>query len=176
MADPPSNRTRRCVDPRRDLPSVNISRSKAFRPASSARNGLRDSLFLSVILGLSVVLYAGRLGFYADDWKFLETLTFSTDQSLPGLFRTFYTESETVWMRPVQAIEQAILYWFFGLRPLGYHLVNSTVLLSGVLLFYWVLRELNCERWLALSLPAVYGLLPHYSTDRVWMATFMATL
>src|SRR5437867_3110242 len=125
-----------------------------FQAALATDGVLSDSLFLFLIVSLSVVLYVGHLGFYSDDWSFLETLSFSNDQSLPGLFKTFFTRHHTVWTRPVQGIYQALLYWLFGFHPLAYHLVNSAVLLSGILLFYWVLRELCCSRYLAVSLPA----------------------
>jgi hypothetical protein len=46
----------------------------------------------------------------------------------------------------------------------------------GVLAFYWVLRELKQSRSLAVALPLVFGMLPHYSTDRFWYAASQANL
>ena len=45
-----------------------------------------------------------------------------------------------------------------------------------VLLFYLCLRELRLPRLAVLTVPLVYGLLPHYSTDRFWIATFTTTV
>ncbi|MBE9127586.1 MULTISPECIES: hypothetical protein [unclassified Coleofasciculus] len=135
---------------------------------------LQDFLFLSLVVVFSLILYVWHLGFYSDDWSFLGYFSLSQDQSLIGLFRSVY--SPHVQMRPVQILYLAGLYWLFGSHPLGYHLVNAAVLLSGILLFYLVLRELGQSRLLALTVPVVYALLPHYSTNRFWVASFQITL
>jgi hypothetical protein len=136
---------------------------------------VQDCLFLSLVVLLSLILYVQSLGFYSDDWSFFGYLSTSADQSPIGLFQTLY-DFANIKSRPVQALYLAGLYWLFGLHPLGYHLVNAGVLLSGVVLFYLVLRELNQGRVLTLTGSLVYGLLPHYSTDRFWYAAFVANL
>jgi hypothetical protein len=138
--------------------------------------GVQDSLFISFVVLLSVILYVPALGFYSDDWGGLGHLSRLEDRSLLGLIRSYYLESPNLWPRPVQAIYMVVLYWLFGLHPLGYHCINAAVLMSGIVLFYWVLQELNQNRLLALAVPMVYGLLPHYSTDRFWYAAFQANL
>lgn len=150
------------------------TQSTSARFTASLSVEARDCVFLGLVIALSVALYVSALGFYDDDWAFLGDLWFSKDQSLLGLFRTFNEGERQV--RPMQVAYLPMLYWWFGLNPLGYHLVNGVVLVSGVLLFYWSLRELQPSRLLALAVPVVYGLLPHYSTDRFWYAAFMANL
>ncbi|HEY9653497.1 MAG TPA: hypothetical protein V6C95_22745 [Coleofasciculaceae cyanobacterium] len=145
-----------------------------FLNSNNCQNNWQDCVFLSLIMLISMVLYIGKLGFYSDDWAFLGGWILAEDQSPLGLMRAFY--SPLVAMRPVQTIYLSLLYWLFELNPIGYHLVNSAVFISGVLLFYLMLRQLRQNRLLALTLPMVYGLLPHYSTDRFWMATFQANL
>src|SRR3990172_1739184 len=98
---------------------------------------VQDCLFLSIVVLLSFCLYVRGLGFYSDDWSFLGYFGMSEDQSPFGLFRTVYTPLS--WMRPVQSLYLSLLYWLFGPHPLGYHLVNGAVLLSGIVLFYLVL-------------------------------------
>src|SRR5688572_26422553 len=134
----------------------------------------RDCLFLCLIVLLSLLLYVGSLGFYSDDWSFLGYFSVSPDQSFPGLFR--YLLGPQVQMRPVQVLYLSGLYSLFGLSPLGYHLVNAAVLVAIPVLFYLALRELGQERIVALAAPVVYILLPHYSTDRFWVAAFQANL
>jgi hypothetical protein len=75
-------------------------------------------------------------------------------------------------MRPMQMIYQAVLYEFFGLTPLGYHIVNMMVLAAMTMLLYIVLREFGFSRSIAVAIPALYALLPNYSTDRFWFAAF----
>lgn len=148
---------------------------KQVRFSIQPRIAIQDCLFLSLVVLLSLILYVRGLGFYSDDWGYLGYLRTSEDQSPIGLFHVL-SGSANIRSRPVQALYQAGLYWLFGLHPLGYHLVNSGVLLAGVVLFYLVLRELNQGRVLTLTVPLVYGLLPHYSTDRFWYSAFMVSL
>lgn len=134
----------------------------------------QDCLFLSLVVLLSILLYVHKLGFYSDDWAFLGAFSTSKDQSLIGLFWSCYDNWSR--MRPAQILYLSGLYWLFGSYPLGYHLVNAAVLLSGIVLFYLVLRELGQPRVLSLAVPVVYALLPHYSTDRFWVAASPVTL
>ena len=135
---------------------------------------VQDCLFLSLVVLFSLILYIHGLGFYSDDWWFIGTFSISKDQSLFGLFRSIY--DGWALMRPVQILYLAGMYWLFGPYPLGYHLVNAAILLLGVVLFYLVLRELGQSRVFSLSVPMVYALLPHYSTDRFWFAAHPVTL
>jgi hypothetical protein len=147
---------------------------KGRTPALSAR--ARDCLFLAGLVGLSVVLYTGGLGFYSDDWAFLRLLETTRDRSYAGLVRALYEGDVFIQQRPVQVAYLAGLYWLFGLEPLGYHIVNALVLVGVVVLFYLVLRELAQPRGLAVAAAAVYGLMPNYSSDRFWIAADQATL
>lgn len=79
-------------------------------------------------------------------------------------------------MRPLQFLYLAGLYELFGMSPVGYHLVNAIVLAAGAVLFHLALRGMGEPRALALVVPLVYALLPHYSTDRLWVAAFQAGL
>ena len=145
-------------------------------PAISARHALRDCLFLGMVVLLSLALYVGGLGFYSDDWGFLALLAGARDRSLLGLAQALYAGDVVIRQRPLQVIYLAGLYRLFGLQPLGYHLANAAALAAGAVLLYLALRELGQPRLLALAVPLVYALLPHYSTDRFWVAAFQATL
>jgi MFS family permease len=63
------------------------------------------------------------------------------------------------------------LYSLFQLEPLGYHVVNIAVLAATAVLFYLSLRRLGIPRFLTLTIPLVFALLPHYSTDRFWIGS-----
>ncbi|MGH2524761.1 MAG: hypothetical protein ACRDH2_19820, partial [Anaerolineales bacterium] len=143
-------------------------------PTAAARATIQDALFLSLTLVLSFGLYLLRLGFYSDDWSFLGYLHTSADQLLPGLFNAI--NGPQVQMRPLQVLYFASLYKLFGLNPLGYHVVNGSILVVGVLMFYLALRELDLPRPLALAVPLVYALLPHYATVRFWIAANQVNL
>jgi hypothetical protein len=149
---------------------------KEWRATSpiSAPASIVDSAVLTVLVTLSLALYLPRLGFYSDDWAFLSKLNLAADQSMSGLYHAVKTPITA--MRPVQMYYLAALYSVFGLSPLGYHLVNAAVFSAGIVLFYLTLRKLQIPRLFATSIALVYGLLPHYSTDRFWVAAFQANL
>lgn len=144
--------------------------------AAHARTIAQDCLFLALVVLLSLVLYVTRLGFYSDDWAFLSFLHLADDRSLPGLYQALYAGDEIIRQRPVQIGYLALLYALSGLHPTGYHLANAGVLVASAILFYLALRELRQTRLLSLTIALVYILLPHYSTDRFWLAAHQATL
>jgi hypothetical protein len=130
-----------------------------------------DCLMLAIVVAASCLPYLGGLGLYSDDWSFLSVLHHA-DSSFLSRFDAVMTHVAT---RPVQAFELAGLYSLFGLQVLGYHVVNSAVLVATTLLFYLSLRQLGIARLIAVTTPLVFGLLPSYSTDRVWLAAYQAT-
>ncbi len=147
--------------------------NQAGRPIPR-RAALYDCLFLSLVVLLSLILYICGLGFYSDDWFFLWPFATSGDQSLSGLYWNEYTN----WWayRPLQKVYWTVLYWLFGPQPLGYHLTNALVLNTAVVLFYLSLRKFGQSRLLAVTIPLVWALLPHYSTGRFWFTAFQGTL
>ncbi len=133
-----------------------------------------DCLFLFIIVFTSSALYINKLGFYSDDWSFLGNFSLSHDQSFIGLFRTATTPNTL--MRPLQNIYDVFLFWLFGTRPLGYHMVNFVVFSSIIILFYAIMRRLQIHRIIAITVPLVFALLPNYSTDRFWYAAFQVNI
>ena len=138
--------------------------------AAGPRAELHDSLFLAVIILLSCLPYLRGLGLYSDDWALLAWLH-NSDGTYSGLLASVMHVLEP---RPVQGHILAGLYWLFELDLLGYHALNSIALAAAVLLFYHCLRALGCTRLITLTVPLIFGLLPHYSTDRFWIAAFQA--
>lgn len=135
----------------------------------------RDLVVLMLLTGLSAAPYVFKLGYYGDDWGFLGILFHSPDPSIAGLFAAQYPD-HNMRMRPTQMLYQAVLFKAFGLHPLGYHAVNALVLSAAVLLLYAVLREVGMPRLVTQAVSVVYLLLPNYSADRFWFASFGYTL
>jgi hypothetical protein len=88
------------------------------------RHVATDLLLLGLVVAASVAPYGCRLGFYSDDWSTLGTILNSPDQS----FAALSTTEVKYRMRPTQVAYETILVKLFGLKPLGYHLVNAAVL------------------------------------------------
>jgi hypothetical protein len=143
-------------------------------PAMSSRPALRDGLFLAAIVLLSSSLYVARLGFYSDDWSFLDKMSRAGSGAIPELFRSLLEPRSA--MRPGELLCVATLYSFFGLQPIGYHLANSLIFVLMAVFLYLALRELNLGRLLAVSIALVFVLLPHYSANRFWFSTVAHTL
>src|SRR5688572_30686479 len=133
--------------------------------------GRWDIAFVAATVILSFVLYVWHLGFYSDDWAFLGSLHIYGDHSMVG--RSDLIDWAMYFrQRPVQIPFQQLLFWAFGLKPLGYHLTNGLLLTAMAVMMHLVLRQLAIWRPLALALPIVFALLPHYSADRYWFAAF----
>ena len=135
----------------------------------------QDCFFLALIAFLSVIFYISRLGFYSDDWIFLSLLQHAHSHSIADLFQALYAGDVVIRQRPVQMVYLVLFYKLFGLHPFFYHLANTLALLVTAILFYLVLREFGQRREVALAISLVYLLLPHYSTDRFWIAAHQAT-
>jgi hypothetical protein len=131
----------------------------------------RDAGFLTLLVLLAVVWYLPRLGFYSDDWVFLGAM-----HSWKFSLAIQYAALGDVRMRPVQAFLLAILHHTFGTNPLPFHLVNNAALITGVICVYLVLVELRLSRIVSVAVALIYGLLPHYSTDRFWIAAMQANV
>lgn len=138
-----------------------------------ARESLADTLFLTAAVLLSAAPYVTGLGLYSDDWTLLSTM-YEAGGSWSRLFAAVLPiEMDT---RPVQAAVLATLYAVFGTDPLGYHIVNACVLAGAVVLFHRTLMMIGFARVPAVLIPLIFGLLPHYGTDRVWIAAFQANV
>jgi hypothetical protein len=142
--------------------------------AGGRATALRDAVFLLVIVTLSAVPYVSGLGFYSDDWPFLVGMAASPEPTLRSVFENLYRDE--LRMRPVQILVLAVLFRLFALEPLGYHLVNTALLGLGAVLCYVLARELGLRRHIAVAVALIFSVLPHYSTDRFWIAAMQSTV
>jgi hypothetical protein len=133
-----------------------------------------DSMLIVAAVFAPVASQLPHLGFYGDDWSFLASMGLAENQSLSGLFAALRGQDNAA--RPIQRLTLAALYELFGLAPLGYHIFSTLVIGLGSLLFYLCLRLLREPDLFAFSIPLVYSLLPHYSTDRLWIAALQANV
>src|SRR5438093_4869945 len=131
------------------------------------RSARIDCLFLTGLIGLSCSPYITGLGFYSDDWAFLASFSrFSRHVILASMLFLVHLRHHFEVFRPGQILYMAILYKLFGLEPLGYHVVNTTVLAVASVLLYLVLRPFGHARVIVLSLGLVFWVLLHFSGTR----------
>ena len=152
--------------------------SSSAPPPDTVSGTLQDCLFLTFVVVLSLFLYVHGLGFYSDDWAVWAMFSYFDSKPFFSFLRAVLVGDEWAWtrMRPVQMLFLAALFRLFGLNPFGYHLVNAAVFTATTLFFYLALRRLDQPRPVAVALPMIYAMLPHYSTDRFWVAAFQANL
>jgi hypothetical protein len=115
------------------------------------------------------VPYLPRLGFYSDDWGLLAGFNAKQGQSLASLVGGFAG-------RPVQGVYLALLFKFFGLNSLGYHVVNAAVIAASACLLYLLLLRLRFGRVFSFATILLFLMLPQLSTVRVWYAAFQIPL
>ncbi|NTU84376.1 MAG: hypothetical protein HGA45_34275 [Chloroflexales bacterium] len=144
-------------------------------PRARRNELILEAGLITLVALLSSALYVSRIGFYSDDWFYIGALfRHAPDRSFPGLLWQF-TDTNSL-PRPVWVVEMVGLYYFFGLNPLGYNVVNSlTIALAGVL-FHIVLRELRLTARLALAITLVFVLLPYATATRFWYSVHTANL
>jgi hypothetical protein len=141
----------------------------------SATSKIRSDLAVLAGLVLSSQLWYSRgLGFYSDDWSTMAPMSIAPDTNLTTLMKAAIPDSD--WMRPVQWLYSVILHWLFSTHPLGYHLSNGIVMSVSCALLYLILVEMGVGRLISIATALVYGFLPNYSTDRLWIAAFAAPL
>lgn len=142
----------------------------------SDRPALTDCALLFGIEILSTMPYLFGLGFYSDDWDTQAKFAHLSGQGLGTIIGEGFQSSPEMLVRPVTIVYGAAELKAFGQHPIPYHIVNSVVFGIVVVLLYLALRELRIGRWLALAISVIFGLLPHYSTDRVWITSHQTTL
>ena len=133
-----------------------------------------DCLFLLAVVMVSALTYLHGLGFYLDDWALQGSPYVRLDHGIAAKFERLVMIDPDVRIRPLQAAYLASAIQEFGSNPLPYHVVGTLCLGLTVIMLYVVLVELKQGHRLALALSLVYGLLPHYSTDRFWIASHQA--
>lgn len=142
---------------------------------SPPRAIVQDSVFIALLVLFSAALYVPFLGFYSDDWSFL-WYALGEERSLGETLWRTYSLTDSIMTRPAHALYAGVLLAVFGDQPFGHHVVNSVVISASAVLVYHVLRELGQDRLTALAAALLFGLLPHYATDRFWFVTFQVPL
>lgn len=165
--------------------SVENKRSENSQPSSSSflqsppvlksagTTGDYAVLFAATLL--PVILNIRHLGLYADDLGNMGRFRSNHDTTIADYFHRLYKLPGTRG-RPAGDLYLAVLYRLFGVHHLGYQVVNIIVIFASVLLFYFSLRLVLRQRFVALTIPLIFVLLPNYSSARLVPCTFMAAL
>ena len=139
------------------------------------RPKLADCIFLFAVVLLSALPYVFSLGFHGDDWFYQADFSQHTGESLADSFLREWTGDRDALVRPVMVAYVVLTYKVFGRHATPYHLLNTAMLGLTAALLYLALRQMRFTRWPAFAIALLFGLLPHYSTDRFWFASHQAT-
>ncbi len=124
----------------------------------------------------SALPYVFGLGFYVDDWSYFAALEHSSGQGMVAMFRELAGTDPNLLTRPVDTACFVLGYKIFGLHSTPYHVTTAGVVGLAAVLLYLVLSELRIGRWLAFAIALIFGLLPHYSTDRFLVSSHQNAL
>ena len=129
---------------------------------------------ISLVVLASALPYIRGLGFYSDDWWNLAILAQLHNHDFASLLRRLLEYRDYV-LRPGQPLYLAIGYRYFGEQALPYHVVDVFGLALTADALYLVLTEVFDQRGLPFVIAIMFGLLPHYSTDRFWIMMHSTT-
>lgn len=131
--------------------------------------------FLCLLEVLTFAPFVRKVGFYLDDWLMLQTLYFGP-RDLLGAFSNYFFNDPKVIIRPVEVLHFAPMYFAFGLRPLGYHLVNGVLEILCICLLYAALKRFTESRLLAFIAVCAFIIYPIHDCTHYWILCSSVTL
>ena len=142
--------------------------------------GLLKALPVLLVLILSSVLYYNTLDndlTYWDDNRYITDNPRVKDFSPSGIARIFnpydITGDKTVSLTeflPVTTLAHAAVYRLSGLKPFGYHLLNLSLYLVDLMLFYAFLKTSLKDAWAASLSTLTFAVLPFHVESVAWAA------
>ncbi|MBP7861235.1 hypothetical protein KA183_06100 [bacterium] len=133
------------------------------------------AILLILLLELTAFLPSLRdVGFYFDDWKIMRLLHFS-GKDYASLFNAYLFEPCAL-PRPVEQFHFPTIFYFFGVRPLPYHLVNGVFEIGAGIFFYLCMFQFSRSWLFAMCAGALFILYPTHDATHYWVLASSATL
>lgn len=130
-----------------------------------------DFLAIGFFVLLEVLIFGPNLfkvGFYLDDWLMLSTLRFGP-QDLFGAFSNYFFNDPKVIIRPVEVLHFGLMYFLFGIKPLGYHVVNAALEICCSVLLYVALKQFTNSRFLSCLVTCGFIIYPVRDSTHYWI-------
>lgn len=108
-----------------------------------------------------------RMGFYLDDYNYLERAG-RTDWS-NALVQIFDPRLQTMWYRPLQAIQFFLEFQVFGANPNPYHLMNMGFHALNVLLLYALVWRISRSWRIGIMSALFFATFPVYASGVNWI-------
>ena len=146
------------------------------RTKSIFKNDLKVFLIL-LFLGMLAYFNVLQGPFLFDDEHFIEkNVMIRSLSNIPEFFSSSVTEGASLsgnFYRPNQQLVYAVLFQFFGLNPMPYHLLSVLLHILNAFLLFSLLSKLNFSR-IASFLAAAFFLLNPIQTEAVSYISGMA--
>ena len=152
--------------------TMNAEPQRSFTSATSSQL-LRKHPDLAVLTALLLVQVACflplcfKVGFYLDDWLTFWNLHFAPHNPL-DLIKSSLSDPRMV-TRPIQCIYYGLTYFFFGDRPLPYHILRWALEFLGVVCLYLGLLKLSGKRIFATLAALFFILYPNHDATHYWV-------
>lgn len=138
---------------------------------------LKHSLAIIFIILWELTAFLPSLkdvGFYFDDWKIMRLLHFA-NKDYASLFYAYLFEPCAL-PRPVEQFHFSTIFYFFGVRPLPYHVVNGIFEVGAGIFFYLCLFQLSRSWIFSLCAASLFILYPTHDATHYWVLASSATL
>jgi tetratricopeptide (TPR) repeat protein len=121
---------------------------------------------IPIILLLSFLIYLPSFkgAFVWDDNKYIENNPLITSIDLKALFSSYVMGN----YHPITMLVYAIEYQFFGLNPMGYHIINLLIHVVNVLLVFYAVFYLSNNKIVALIACLFFGIHPMHVESVAW--------
>ncbi len=130
----------------------------------------KDLTVLFLILCAHLCLFLPicfQIGFYLDDWLTFWNLHFAPHNFF-DLLKASFNDPRMV-TRPVQCFYYASTYFFFGDRPLPYHLLRLALEYCGAVCLYFGIKRLSMSRFVAAASALFFLLYPSHDSTHYWI-------
>lgn len=138
--------------------------------ASKGDSEPRDLLILGLLLLVHVSCFLPacfKVGFYLDDWLTFWNLHFAPHNFI-DLLKASFCDPRMV-TRPVQCFYYASTYFFFGDRPLPYHLLRFGLEFLSAFFLYSGMKRLSSSGFVAAMSALFFILYPTHDATHYWI-------
>lgn len=125
---------------------------------------------LSLIIAFEFVCFGpivNKVGFYLDDWITLNLIEWGPKSLFPA-FHKYLLSDPRVIVRPVEAFFYVVEFFAFGLKPIGYHLVNVALEIAAAFFLYLSLFDLTRKPALSLVAGLILIAYPNHDVTHYW--------
>lgn len=125
---------------------------------------------LALIIAVESVCFGpivNKVGFYLDDWITLNLIQWGP-KSFFSAFHHYLLSDPRVIVRPVEAFFYVVEFFVFGLKPIGYHLVNAALEIASAFFLYVALFDLTRKPALSLVAGLILIAYPNHDVTHYW--------